>query len=301
MRTIRAFILFLFSFTAFLHAQGLDCDITTKQDGLPAQANEGLADFIPQVQQYMNGYRWTNDDLQGEKIKCRIDFIFLGSPRDNHYVVKAFIGSERPIFQGGGKSTAVLRLLDDKWEFDYIRGTPLVHNEMRFDPLLSVLDFYAYIILGYDYESYKAGDGTPFFQRASDIANRAQGSANAGPGWDYVSDNTYSRFQLINELTDPKLRDVRNAFYEYHYRGLDLLAKDEPRARKKILAALQKLGNLQEKINQRSLLIKLFFETKYLEIADVFAKDPDLTVFTQIIKIDPSHRTDYERRQQGGP
>ncbi len=299
MRILLSLTLLLLTLAAFLHAQEIACDITIKTDGLQAQATEGLADFVTQVQQYMNSYAWTNVDLQGEKIKCRIDFVFRGSPRDNHYVVQAFIGSERPIFQGGGKSTAVLRLLDDKWEFDYIRGTPLVHNEMRFDPLLSTLDYYAYIILGFDFESYRAGDGTPYFQKAADIVNRAQGSGTAGPGWDYSTDNSYSRFQLVNELLDAKLRDVRNAFYEYHYRGLDLLAKDEPRARKKILAALEKLGKVEERINQRSLFIRLFFETKYLEIADIFAKDPDLTVFSQIIKIDPSHRTDYERRQRG--
>ncbi len=300
MRMFRGLVLLLFSLSSFAISQEIDCEITTKQDGLPAQAIENLNDFIPQVKEYINSYRWTNVDLGTDKIKCRMDLVFRGSPRDNHYTVQAFIGSERPIFQSNGQSTAILRLLDDKWEFDYVRGTPLTHNDMRFDPLLSFLDFYAYVILGFDFESYKAGDGTPYFQKALDILNRAQSSGNAGPGWDYTSDNVYSRFQLINEILDSKFHDVRGAFYRYHYRGLDLLAKDETRARKNIMTALEKIGRVQEKINQRSLLIRLFFETKYQEIGNIFVKDPDLTVFSRITKIDPSHKQDYEERQRAG-
>ena len=281
-------------------SQELDCTVTMKQEGLPSQSIDNLTDFVNQANQYMNSYRWTNVDLGGERIKCRIDVMFTGSPRTNHYVAQAFIGSERPIFQSAGQSTAVLRLKDDKWEFDYTRGSSLVHNEMSFDPLTSFLDFYAYLTLGFDFESYKAGDGTPYFQKAADIVNRARGSGNAGPGWDITSENIYSRPQYVDEIMNAKLYDFRSAFYKYHYKGLDLLAKDDARARKNMLAALEKIGNLQEKINTRTLILKIFFETKYLEIAQTFSKDPDLTIFSRIIKIDPTHQQDYDRIRNGG-
>jgi hypothetical protein len=295
-------VVFLFLVLASTHlcAQELNCVVTMKTEGMPAEAVENLTDFVGQVTQYMNSYRWTGVDLGGEKIKCVIDFQFTGTTRQNHFTVKAFIGSERPIFQSQGRSTALVRLLDDKWEFDYIRGTSLSHNEMLFDPLLSCLDFYAYIILGYDFESYKPGDGTVFFSKAADLVNKGRSSGNAGPGWDVTSDNVYSRQLLVDELLNSKLIDVRLAIYKYHYKGLDLLAKDEIRARKGMLAALEKIGTLSEKINRRSLIIKLFFETKYLEIAQTFAKDPDLTVWSRLIKIDPTHQTDYERYKNGG-
>jgi hypothetical protein len=293
------FPLLLFFFT-FVRSQELDCEITMKQEGLPSQAVDNIADFVNQAKQYINSYRWTNVDLGGERIKCRIDVMFTGSPRDNHYVVQAFIGSERPIFQSSGQSTAVLRLKDDKWEFDYNRGYSLVHNEANFDPLASFLDFYAYLILGFDFDSYKAGDGTPYFQKASDIVNRARGAGNAGPGWDITSDNLYTRAQFIDEIMNARLYDFRVAFYKYHYKGLDLLAKDDIRARKNILAALEKIGILQDKINTRTLLLKTFFETKYLEIAQTFSKDPDLTVFSRLSKIDPTHQQDYDRYRNGG-
>ena len=171
---------------------------------------------------------------------------------------------------------------------------------MTFDPLRSFLDYYAYLILGFDFESYKAGNGTPYFQKAVDIVNRARGTGNAGPGWDITSENIYTRAQFIDEIMNPKLYDFRVAFYKYHYKGLDLLAKDDIRARRNILAALEKIGNLQEKINMRTLVLNTFFETKYLEIAQTFAKDPDLTIFSRLSKIDPTHQQDYERARNGG-
>ncbi|MBI1804474.1 MAG: DUF4835 family protein [Ignavibacteriae bacterium] len=298
MKFFLAILSFLLALTP-VAAQEIECTVTTNVEALAGDARENLNDFISQVQQYINSYRWTSVDLGGEKIKCTMDIQFKGSPRDGHYSVQAFIGSQRPIFQSGGSSTALVRLKDDNWEFDYIRSTPFIHNDDRFDPLMSFIDFYTYIILGYDFDSYKAGDGTPYFQKALEIANKARGSGNAGVGWEATSQNTYSRGLLVDELLNARFYDCREAFYKYHYRGLDLLAKDDVRARKNMLAALEKIGQLQDRINQRTQMIKLFFETKHLEIAQTFAKDPDLTVFTRIIRIDPAHQSDYEKASRG--
>ncbi|HYQ86017.1 MAG TPA: DUF4835 family protein [Bacteroidota bacterium] len=287
-------LLCLFFWTGRLSSQEIDCDVKiTNKEALTAQAREALADFLPQVTQYINSYRWTREDLANLKIKCTIDISFQGSPRDNHYSVQAFIGSQRPIFRLD-RNTAVVRILDDSWEFDYVRSQPFIHNEGRYDPLLSVLDFYMYLILGYDFETYKAGDGTPYFQKALDIANLSR----AGVGWDNPSPAVYSRGQLIDELMNVKFRDFRNALYRYHFRGLDLLYKDEARARKNIFAALDKIGKLQEKINVRSLVIRTFFDSKYQEIAEIFLKDPDREVFARLSKIDPAHQTKYEEASQ---
>ncbi|MBI1807622.1 MAG: DUF4835 family protein [Ignavibacteria bacterium] len=274
--------------------QEIDCEITfTNKEQLPAEARENLTDFIAQVKQYVNAYRWTKENLDTQKIRCSIDISLVGSPRDNHYTAQAFIGSQRPIYKTG-RNTAIVRILDDKWEFDYTRYQSLSHNEYGFDPLLSFIDFYMYVILGYDFDSYKAGDGTSYFQKAFDVVNRARGTAGAGKGWEPSQQGTYSRAQLIEELLNPKFQDLREAIYKYHYKGLDLLHKDEVKARKNIFSALEKVGKLRNKINQPSLCIKLFFDTKYLEIAETFLRDPDLTIFSRLSKIDPAHQKSYD-------
>ena len=284
----------LLFFSSQALTQEIECEITfTNDKQLPAEARENLTDLISQLKRYIDTYRWTKVDLDTQKIRCSIDISPLGSPRDNHYTAQAFIGSKRPIYKWG-RNTAIVRLLDDKWEFDYTRGQSLSHNEYGFDPLLSFIDFYMYVILGYDFDSYKAGDGTPYFQKASDVLNRARGSAGAGKGWEPSAQANYSRAKLIDELVNPKYQDLREAVYRYHYKGLDLLHKDEVKARKNIFAALEKVAKLRDKINQPSQCIRLFFDTKYLEIANTFLKDPDLTVFSRLSKIDPAHQKTYD-------
>ncbi|MBI4546562.1 MAG: DUF4835 family protein [Ignavibacteriae bacterium] len=287
----------LFTVSALLDAQEIECKVSINVEPLNAQAKENLADFLEQVERYINSHRWLDEDLGGEKIRTSISINFQASPRDNHYIAQVFIGSSRPIYKAD-RSTAVARIKDDSWEFDYVRFQSLSHNEYRFDPLLSFIDFYMYLIIGYDFDTYKANDGTPYFQKALEIVNRARGAAGAGRGWEINPQSNYTRAQLVDELLNPKFRDLRDALYTYHYNGLDLLYKNPSKARKNILAALEKVGKLQNKINQPSLAIRLFFETKHLEIADTFRNDPDQTVYARLAKIDPSHQATYKEYSQ---
>jgi uncharacterized protein DUF4835 len=287
------FLLLLAGAQSRVEAQELDCEIKyTNLEALPAAARENLSDFLPELTQYVNSYRWTKEDLGNLKIKCTINIAFQSSPRNNHYVVQAFVGSQRPIFRLD-RNTTVVRIIDGNWEFDYVHNQPLIHNETKFDALLSVIDFYMYLIVGYDFESYKAGDGTPYFQKAMDIANisRAGGGAT---GWDNPSPNVYSRGEFIDELMNARFTDFREAFYRYYYRGLDLLYKDEGRARKNIFAALEKIAKLQQKINSRTLILKAFFDTQYGEIKNDFLKDPDPDIYSKLKQIDPAHQSEYD-------
>ncbi len=298
MKLSAALVAFLALLPVSLRAQEMDCDVTfTNIESLTAEARDNLSDFLPQLKQYINTYRWTKADLGQEKIKCAINISFQGSPSGNHYTAQAFIGSQRPIFKLD-RSTASVRLLDDKWEFDYTHFQSISHSENRFDPLLSFIDFYVYLIIGYDFDSWRAGDGTPYFQKAADIVNQARGSANAGKGWDVGAQGTYSRGELIDELLSPKFQDFREAAYRYSYFGLDLLYKNEAKARKNMLSALEKIAKLRDKINQQSLVIRIFFDTKYLEIADTFLKDPDASVYAKLAQIDPSHQQTYDSYSQ---
>ncbi len=276
-----------------LLSQEIECEITIDTQQLTAEARENLVDFLPQIKEYINSYRWTKDGIgNAEKIKCTINILFQATPRDNRYIAQAFIGSSRPIYKTD-RSTASLRLLDDKWEFDYFRYQPLTHDNYRFDPLLSFLDFYVYLILGYDFDSYGPEDGTPYFQKAIEIVNKAGSVGLAGKGWDISGQATYQRGALVDELLNPKFRDLRESIYRYHYKGLDLLQKDPIKARKAIFSSLEKIDKLLDKVNRRSTATRVFFDTKYLEIAETFQQDPDKSLLDKLCKIDPSHQKAY--------
>lgn len=270
--------------------QELECTVTISTELLTAEARENLADFATRIQDYVNSYRWTNEDLGGEKIAWAMNISFQGSPRQNRYTAQAFIGSQRSIYRSE-KNTALLRVLDDRWEFEYEPNKQLLHDESLFDPLLSFIDFYAYVVIGLDFESYQEGAGLPYLEKAMNVVNTAR---SGGKGWEVGTPTTYSRGQYIDELLSAKYEDVRKAIHRYHYRGLDLLYHDGDRARRNMLRALEGIGGITARTNQPSQVIKIFFDTKFLEIAETFRTHPDRTVFTTLMGIDPAHRQTYE-------
>lgn len=285
-------IAILFIFTGSLYTQEFNCKVTMNTENLTTEAKDNIVGFDTRIQEYINSYRWTQDDLGNEKIECNIDIFFKGSPTEHNYVAQVFIGSQRNIYKSE-KNTGMVRIFDDKWEFTYVRNQPIYHNNPQFDPVTSFIDFYIYIILGFDYDSYKLYDGTQFFQTAYEIASKAR-SGGGSVGWDQKLSGLYNRIQFIEELINPKYKLIREAFYNYHYKGLDLLSRNKQKALDNIFKSVEIIGNFQKKNNERSLLVKMFFDTKYLEICDIFLelKDPD--IFKNLMSLDPAHQKNYE-------
>jgi hypothetical protein len=281
-------------FMPAIFAQDIECDINLNLESLTTtEARDNLSDFVQQLKQYINSYRWSKEDGVSDKVKCSFTISIQGSVGDHHYIAQASIVSQRPIYKAG-RNTAVVRILDDKWEFDYIRNQSLIHSDSQFDPLLSFVDYYINLILGYDADTYKLYGGTSYFQKAMETVNLARGATAEAKGWEPSGQGIFSRAQLIDELINPKFQDVRRAVHTYHRRGLDSLFSDQLTPYKRIISALDKIRKLREKINQPSLSIRTFFDTKYLEIAETFAGSSDLTVFNRISKIDPAHQKTYD-------
>ncbi len=278
---------------SYIKAQELDCNVTLMTENLTAEALENISGFEQRLEDYINNFSWTKDDFGGQKIKCSFDIFFKGSPSENKYSAQVFIGSQRQIYKSD-KSTATVRIFDDKWEFTFIRNQPLYHNNLQYDPVTSFIDFYVYIILGFDYDSFKPTDGTEFFQKAVDIASRARSGSGASAGWDLKSSGTYNRIQFIEEIINPKNKVIREAFYVYHYRGLDLLTRNKSKALDNVLKAVESIGNFQKKNNERIILVKTFFDTKYLELCELFldSKNPD--IYTKLGTYDPAHQKNYD-------
>jgi len=276
-------------------SQELDCDVTVNYESLPSYNKEQLTDFAHQVKNYMNQYSWTGKNYGNEKIKCSINIFFLGASGDNKYTVQAFVGSQRPIYVNDSASnhdTPILRIMDDKWQFTYVKNQPLYHNEYRADALLNVLDFYAYVIIGFDNDSFDPLGGTKEFQKAAEIANLA--ATNSPTGWE-PSGASYTRMRLINELLSAKYQVFRQTFYNYHYNGLDMMGTDSRAALDTVLTSLKTISDLRSTIDAQSLLVKIFFDTKYMEIADLFLQYPNRSVYATLAAYDPSHQQTYDQ------
>jgi hypothetical protein len=283
-----------------LAAQELDCDVTANYESIPSTNKEFLADFANQVQTYMNSYTWTNEDLEGENIKCSLQIFFLSATGATNYSAQIFVGSQRLVYEGEGKTTAVIRIKDDMWNFAYEKNQPIYHNEYRFDPLASLLDFYAYVIIGFDFDTHEPLSGTKFFQRASNIVNLGASASAYARGWT-KSTGSYTRAELIDELLNSRYAPIRQAIYDYHFNGLDLLASDRKEAFQTIVNVLDQFADFKRTEGANVLLLRIFFDTKYLELADLFTDYWDPEIYSKLNAIDPSHQRyydDYRNKQR---
>ena len=220
------------------------------------------------------------------------EYIFTTTSGENRYSAQVFIGSQRPIYFGknpSDKNTILLRIFDDKWEFTYLKNQPIYKNENKLDPLMSFINFYVYLILGFDYDTYSQLSGTNYFQRAMSICNQASGSI----GWDR-SNSAYSKFSFAEEILNPKFNLFRQSQYIYHFKGLDLLATKPEKGFTNIISSLSKIDSLNYLIAGRSIVLKTYFDTKYLEFVDVFRNYPDKEIYLKLSKIDKSHKLIYD-------
>ena len=270
-------------------SQQVDCTVTVNYEAVGTAYKDLLRDFENEIRNYVNNYQWGTEQLD-EKVKCNIDVFIQSSTGENRYMAQVFVGSQRPIF-GTKKSTASVRLFDEAWEFTYLKERPVSHNPYAFNDLTSVLDFYVYLILGYDYDSYERLGGTPWFQKASDVASMARSSSQKG--WQLVTTG-YSRTQMVTDILNPTTNPVRAGFYRYHFNGLDSLASDRPKAWEQMKSAIEQIGAAKKTIDARNLMVKVLFDTKYLEIAETFQEYPDPNFFIVLSKIDPSHQKTYD-------
>ena len=270
-------------------AQRVDCDVQVNYESIPNSNKDLLRDFQSEISDYVNNHTWGPDDLDS-KIKCTLTIFLKSVVGENKYSGQAFIGSQRQILNSE-RSTAVVRVFDESWEFTYVKNRPINHNPYSFNDLTSFIDFYIYLILGYDYDTYGELSGSPFFQRAADIASLGRTSGQRG--WQQSNSN-YNRIQLIDELLNPKFNPLRSASYVYHFAGLDSLATNPQGGLNAIARAIHTIAKSRREIDPRNIAIRVFFDTKYLELADLFLRYPDASIYETLSNVDQAHRTTYE-------
>jgi hypothetical protein len=291
MKSLMFFILLLYSVTL---AQELNCKVTVNYESIPVVNRELLADFAQTIEDYLNKTRFS-DNWEWDKIDCSFNIFFIGASSDVNYSAQVVITSQRPVFNSE-KNSLMLSINDGQWSFIYEKNQTLYSTQSVFDPLTSFLDYYAYIIIGSDKDSYDELEGNPLFTKAYDIVNLG---ANSGfrAGWE-KSSSSYSRRGLVEDLLNEKYRPFREAYFHYHFNGLDVMNEKKPEAIKNIIKLVDILEVLRSKVDINSVLLKTFFDSKSGEIIENLKTYPDKSIFKKLRKIDPSHALKYDDAAQ---
>ena len=178
----------------------------------------------------------------------------------------------------------------------YQLNQPIIFNLNAYsDNLTALLEYYAYIIIGYDYDTYSLNGGTPYFLKAQSVLSLAQSSGEKG--WN-AFDGDQTRYTMITNILDEAyFSPLRRAFYMYHRQGLDLMYNGADKGRAQILQALQMV---QQVYNDKpaNYNILLFFNAKADEIANIFSDAPNeekSEVYTIVSAIDPTDIDKYTK------
>lgn len=223
------------------------------------------------VQEFMNNTKWSGDAFEPEeRIKGNIVINISEEVSQTRFTAEMSIQATRPVFNSDYETPLITYQDANVW-FDYEQFQPLIFNENNYnDNLTSLLAFYAYLVLGMDYDSFSPLGGDPYFQLAQSIVNNIPaGVASIDPqGWRALDGNR-NRFWLAENFLSPRVRPYRQAMYDYHRLGLDVMAEDAGAGRGMISQALDALSKVNRSY-PNAMILQLFSDAKTAEITEIF-------------------------------
>jgi hypothetical protein len=267
MRRLFLFILFVIAATA--SGQELNCKVSINADQVQTTDRTVFKDMERALAAFLNTRKWTGDSYQvHERINCSLFLNISKMPSIGNFIASAQITSARPVYNGNYE-TVLLNFADREWVFEYIESLPLEYNDNAFiTNLTSMLAFYAYIIIGLDYDSFSEMGGNPYFQRALMVVNNAQPSDL--PGWQALG-STRSRYSLIENINNPQNTELRRNTYRYHRLALDNFHKTPDESRLIVLDVLKNMKKVWQ-INPSSIFIVSFFDAKSNELVNILSE-----------------------------
>jgi len=294
MQKARFFFLVLLGVASAVSAQELNCKVTINADQVQTTDRSVFKDMERSFAAFLNSRKWTTDNFKPyEKINCTLFINIAQMPSIGNFIANAQIIAARPVYNSNYE-TVLFNFADREFEFEYIESQPMEYNDNAYiNNLTSMLAFYAYTILAYDYDSFSEMGGTPYIQKMLNVVNNAQGSTH--PGWVALGSNR-SRFALVDNLNNPQMAELRRNSYKYHRLGLDTYDKTPDQSRDQILDVLRNVKKVWSTF-PTSILVISFFDAKATELANIFTDSPlaaKREAYDLLTALDPK-RTVYQK------
>lgn len=270
--------------------------VNVNVDGRQIQGDKQIFDDMEQnISRYINFQRWGGDKFETvERVRCNMQIIVNDRPSADKFNCTANLIVYRPVYNSTYE-TIILNINDQEFNFNYVPQQQMQFIDNVFnDNLTAMLNFYAYIILGFDYDSFSLNGGDPYFKKAFELVSQAS-TASQDLGW-RSSENQRNRYWLIENITNSRYTLFHDVMYTYHRQGLDQMESNPAKGRTAILKSLE---NMQELSVQNPLLrlIRMFLDAKDDELVGIFGKafPADQNKFLELMNdLDPSNLKNYE-------
>lgn len=251
-------------------AQELNCQVEINSDQVQG-TNKSVFETLQQAMtEYMNTNVFGNAQFAAnEKIDCRLYFT-IKEVNDQTFTGDLQVQMTRPVYNSA-YTTTVLNFKDSKIEFTYQENEPLTFSRNNMESqLTAILNFYAYLFLAMDFDTFSPRGGEPYYDQLKQIVQMAQSSGETG--WKAFED-TKNRSAVLASLTDPQTSAMRDLLYTYHRRGLDEMATAPDKGRANITASLDNLQKVYSAAPM-SVALSMFKDAKLDELVNVYSKAP---------------------------
>lgn len=276
-----------------LQGQELRCNISVSTQKIQGTNREMFTNMQKDMYEFVNNRRWSSNVFSyDEKIEANIMITLDEQSGGDEFKGTMQVRVSRPIYNSSYNSV-LLNFKDNDVSFRYREFEALEFNESgQNSELVNLLAFYAYIILGLDYDSFSLMGGNEFFNKAENIVAQCQNARETG--WKSF-EGRRNRYWLINNLQDRSYASVRECLYRYHRLGLDVMADNVNDGRLEIISALELLQKAHRS-KPNSYIMQVFFDAKSDEIVNIFKPaftDERKRVYNIVSEVNPANVSKY--------
>lgn len=281
-----------------IHAQELNCTLEVNADQVQGTNRSTFTTLQQAMSEYLNTNVFTTAQFSpNEKIECRI-MLTIKEVNDDTFAGDLQVQASRPVYNSS-YTTTTINFKDTKIEFTYREGEPLTFSRNSMESqLTAILNFYAYLILAVDFDTFAPRGGEPCYDMLKQIVQMAQSSGETG--WKAFED-TKNRSAVLSSLTDPATQGMRDLLYTYYRQGLDQMSVSPDKGRANITQSLDQIKKIYDAAPM-SVALSMFKDAKLDELVNIYSKAPAeerTNVYNLLEPIYPTEQTRLEQIKNG--
>lgn len=285
-------------FPTFLSAQELNCVVEVNAQKIEGGSKSVFQSLQEAMTEYMNETKFSNATFSNnEKIDCRL-FLTVSEYNDDRITGDLQVQLSRPVYNST-YTTTLFNFKDNRISFEYREGEPLIFNSTTIDNnLTAILNYYAYLFLAIDFDSFSLNGGDPFYEKAASVVQQAQSFGEIG--WKAFEDPK-NRSGVLNSFTSPSTSAYRQMLYDYHRKGLDEMVTSPDKGRASITSSLNAIEKVY-KADPMSAALSIFRDSKLDELVNVYSKSPQQereSVYKLLQPIYPSENERLDKIRKG--
>ena len=278
MKKFLSIFLLVISIIGLISAQKIEANVEVTYSHLSQSPQNELQDFKTRLEEYINGYEWTQDRLE-VFIPIKINII----------VESQSLSSGTPQYQAQFliATPSGENYYEKKWLFHYSKLEILTHDRVEYHQIANLLDYYIFLVIAGEADSHELLGGTEYFDKTRGILS--QGTSAAAANWS-------GRERDFNQILNAEHSPLREAKY-YFYQAVFLIEIAEGIDKEKIKEYTTTTCNKLMQVFKRrpnSKHLKRFMDSHYQQFCTLLKYDDNENNLLILKEVDALHKKEYD-------